>query len=195
MANLYAAPPPQERHHHGAVARRHGLRPRLAGADPRRAAVGRLQRPFARGLHRDDAAAGLRRRPAQRHHRQPGADRPRRADRHADRHAGRHLYGRIRPPRPADLGGALHQRHSAERAVDRHRPVHLRGDGLPDGAFLRLGRRGRAGGDRHSGGGAHHRGHADAGAGYAARGRGLDRPAALADDHAASPTAPPRPAW
>ena len=66
MTNLYAAPPPQERHRHGAVARRHGLRPRLAGADPRRAAVRRLQRPVARGLHRDDAAARLRRRPAQR---------------------------------------------------------------------------------------------------------------------------------
>ena len=36
-------------------------------------------------------------------------------------------------------GRALHQRHPAERAVDRHRPVHLRGHGRPDGAFLRAG--------------------------------------------------------
>ena len=55
---------------------------------------------------------------------------------------------------------------------------------VSDGPFLRLGRRGRARGDRHPGGRAHHRGHADAGAGHAARGRRLDRPAALADDHA-----------
>ena len=41
-------PPPQKRHHHGAVARRHRVRARLAGADPRHAAVGRLQRPVAR---------------------------------------------------------------------------------------------------------------------------------------------------
>ena len=61
-------------------------------------------------------------------------------------------------------GRALHQRHPAQRAVDRHRPVHLRGHGRADGAFLRTGRRGRARRDRHAGGGAHHRGHADAGA-------------------------------
>ena len=90
-----------------------------------------------------------------------------------------------------DLGRALHQRHPAQRAVDRDRPVRLRGHGRADGAFLRLGRRGRARGDRHPGRGAHHRGHADAGAGHAARGGGLARPAALADDHRASPTAPP----
>ena len=161
----------------------HAVRPRLAGADPRRAAVEGLQRPVARGLHRDDAAARLRRRPAQCDHRQPGPDGPRGADRHADRHPGRHLYGRVWPPRPADHGGALHQRHPAQRAVDRDRPVHLRGHGRADGAFLRLGRRRRARRDRHSGRGAHHRGHADPGAELAARGRGLDRPAALADDH------------
>ena len=49
----------------GAVAGRDAVRSRLAGADPRRAAVGRLQRAVARGVHRDDAAAGRRRRPAQ----------------------------------------------------------------------------------------------------------------------------------
>ena len=154
-------PPPPQHHHHGAVAWRHAVRARLAGADPRRAAVGGLQRPVASGVHRNDAAAGLRRRPAQPDHRQPGPDHDRRRDRHADRHPGRHLHGGIRPPRQADDGGALHQRHPAQRAVDRHRPVHLRGDGLPDGPLLRLGRRGGAGGDRHPGGGAHHRGHAD----------------------------------
>ncbi len=118
-----------------------------------------------------------------------------RADRHADRHPGRHLHGRVWPPRPPDLGGALHQRHPAQRAVHRHRPLHLRGHGRSDGAFLRLGRRGRARGDRHPGGRAHHRGHADAGAGHAARGSGLDRPAALADDHAHRLPRRARPAW
>ena len=42
------------------------------------AALGRLQRPLAARLHRDDAAAGRRRRPAQRHRRQPDPDRARR---------------------------------------------------------------------------------------------------------------------
>ena len=47
------------------------------------------------------------------------------AHRHAARHAGRHLSGRIRPLFAARDGRALHQRHSAQRAVDRHRPVRL----------------------------------------------------------------------
>ena len=34
-------------------------------------------------------------------------------------------------------GRAVHQRHPAQRAVDRGRPVHLRGHGGPDGPFLR----------------------------------------------------------
>ncbi len=80
--------------------------------------------------------------------------------------------------RQARHGGALHQRHPAERAVDRDRPVRLRDRGGADGAFLGLGRRGRAGGHRHAGGGAHHRGHADPGAERAARGRGGARHAA-----------------
>ena len=114
-----------------------------------------------RGVHRNDAAAGLRRRPAQSDRRQPDPDGACGRDRHADRHSGRHLHGRIRPPRPADQRRALHQRHSAQRALDRGRPVHLRGHGRADGAFLRPRRRGRAGRHRDSGRGAHHRGHAD----------------------------------
>ena len=50
----------------------------------------------------------------------------------------------------AQHGGALHQRHPAQRAVDRDRPVRLRDHGRADGPFLRLGRRGRAGDHRHS---------------------------------------------
>ena len=117
-------------------------------------------------------------RAAQSDRRQPHPHRPGGGDRHADRHAGRHLHGGIRPPRPAEHGRALHQRHPLERAVDRGRPVHLRGHGRPDGAFLGPGGRGRARGHRHPGRGAHHRRHADAGAGPAARGRGIDRHAA-----------------
>ena len=56
-------------------------------------------------------------------------------------------YGRARR---LDDGRALHQRHPAERAVDRDRPVRLRGDGRADGPFLRLGRRGGAGRHRRS---------------------------------------------
>ena len=57
---------------------------------------------FARGLHRDDAAARRRRRPAQSDRRQPDHDRPGGAHRHADRHPGRHLHGRVWPLRSAD---------------------------------------------------------------------------------------------
>ena len=119
---------------------------------------------FARRLHRDDAAAWRRWRSAQSDRRQPDPDGARGAHRHAGRHAGRHLYGGIRPLRPAQLRGALHQRHPAQRALDRGRPVHLRVDGGPDGSFFRICRRGRARGAGHAGGGPHHRGHADAGA-------------------------------
>ena len=59
----------------GAVACRDGVRPGLAGADPGRAALGGLRRPLARGVHRDHAAARRRRRPAERHRRQPDHDR------------------------------------------------------------------------------------------------------------------------
>ena len=117
------------------------------------------------------------------------------ADRHADRHSRRHLHGRIRPLRPPDQRGALHQRHPAERAVHRRRPVHLRGHGRADGAFLRLGRRRRACRARHPGRRAHHRGHADAGAERVARGGDLDRPAAFACRSRASAIAPRAPAW
>ena len=137
---------------------------------------------------------GARRRAAQSDRRQPHPHRPGGDDRHADRHAGRHLHGGIRPSRQAELGRALHQRHPAQRAVDRGRPVHLRGHGRPDGAFLGPGGRGRARGHRHPGGGAHHRGHADAGAGPVARGRRLDRPAARRLPSCRCATAPPRPA-
>ena len=50
---------------------RHGLRPGLAGPDPRHPAVQGHRRALARGVHRDHAAAGRRGRPAERHRRQP----------------------------------------------------------------------------------------------------------------------------
>ena len=50
------------------------------------------------------------------------------ACRHADRHPRRHLSRRVRPARLARQRDALHQRHSAVGAVDRHRPVRLRAD-------------------------------------------------------------------
>ena len=49
------------------------------------------------------------------------------AARHADRHPGRHLPRRVRPARLARRDDALHQRHPAVGAVDRDRPVRLRG--------------------------------------------------------------------
>ena len=49
--------------------------------------------------------------------------------RHADRHHGRHLPGRVRPQGLARLDHALRQRHPAVGAVDRDRPVRLRGGG------------------------------------------------------------------
>ena len=52
-------PPPPQRDHHVLVAWRDPAWPWLARAHSRRAAVGRLQRPVAAGLHRNDAAAGL----------------------------------------------------------------------------------------------------------------------------------------
>ena len=48
------------------------------------------------------------------------------------------------------IGRALHQRHPALRAVDRHRPVRLRVMVAHDGAFLRHRRRPRARGARRS---------------------------------------------
>ncbi len=79
------------------------------------------------GLHAEYAAAGRGRRPSERDRRQSHHDHPGRRDRHAARHARRHLYGRIWAQYEAHHGGPLHQRYSAQRAVDRHRPLHLPG--------------------------------------------------------------------
>ena len=76
-------------------------------------------------VHANDAAARQRRRPAQRDRRQHPDGRDGHADRHADRNSRRHLSRRIRQPRLARAGHALHQRHPAVRAVDRHRTLHL----------------------------------------------------------------------
>ena len=107
---------------------RHGgrrVRPVLADRDPVDADLQRRQRDQPQHLHRDDAAARQRRGPAERHLRQPGADDRRHADRHADRHDGRHISRRIRQDGRPGPNRPLHQRHPAERPVDRRRPVHL----------------------------------------------------------------------
>ena len=112
-------------------------------------------------VHPEHAAAGFdRRRPAQRHRRLGHHDRDRRRHRRAARPVRRHLSCRIRQARPPHLGDPLHQRHPAERALDHHRPVHLRRRGGADGRLFGHRRLAGARRDRHSGGGAHHRGHA-----------------------------------
>ena len=155
----------------------------------------RLRRPVAVGLHRDDAASRQRRRPPQPDHRQPDHDRRRGRDRHADRNPRRHLPGRVRQVRTALPGGALHQRHPAVGALDRRRPVHLRGDGGADGALLRHRRCGGARRHRRAGRRAHHRGHADPGAAKELREAARPRSACRAPTSSATcATAPPAPA-
>ena len=105
---------------------RGGLRPGLARLHPGRLVLQRLRGDQRQALHRDDAAARRGWRPAQRHRRQPDDEHDRRGGRHADRPARRHLSRRIWPPHAARLHRALCQRHPAQRAVDRHRPLHLR---------------------------------------------------------------------
>ncbi len=75
-------------------------RRRRADADHVDPAVQGRQQYRRRVVHRDDAAAGQRRRPAQRHRRQPDPDHRRRRRRDADRRPGRDLPGRIRPLQP-----------------------------------------------------------------------------------------------
>ena len=140
------------------------VRPRLAGADPRRSVVERFRRTVACGVHRNDAASRTGGRPAQSDHGQPGPDGARGRHRHADRHPRRHVSRRVRPSREDLQRHPLHQRHPAQRAVDRDRAVHLRDHGRADGPFLRLCRCGRARRHRDPGRRAHHRGHADPGA-------------------------------
>ena len=72
----------------------------------------------------------------------------------------------------------------SQRAVDHHRPVHLRRHRGADGRLLGLRRLPGAGRDRDPRGGPHHRGHAGAGAQSAPRGGIRARPAALAGDPA-----------
>src|SRR6185503_2385474 len=110
--------------------------------------------------------------------------RGRRRHRRAARPVRRHLPRRIRQARQADLGDPLHQRHPAERAVDHHRPVHLRRHRGADGRLLGLRRLPGAGRDRNPCRSPHHRGHAGLGAQPAARGGVSARPAALAGDPA-----------
>ncbi len=68
---------------------------------------------------------GAARRLAQRHRRLADHDHPRRRHRRAARPVRRHLHGGIRPVFEAHHRGALHQRHPAVGAFDRHRPVRL----------------------------------------------------------------------
>src|SRR4029078_8891588 len=96
-------PPPAQQEFDGAGVRGNRVRPVLAGADPCRPPVGRLQRPFTFSVHRDDAATGFGRRIAQSHRGQPDHDDHCSADRYAARHTRWHLYGRVRPLRPAGV--------------------------------------------------------------------------------------------
>ena len=73
---LYARAPARNDRGARPGARRDRLRPGLAGPDPGRAGLRGHRRPVARGLHREHAAAGLGRRPAQRHRRQHHDDDP-----------------------------------------------------------------------------------------------------------------------
>ena len=84
------------------------------------------------------------------------------AHQHADRHPGRHLPRRVRQERLDRARHALHQRHPAVGAVDRHRPVRLHGVRRAGRALLRLGGLVRAGADRDSRRRAHDREHAAA---------------------------------
>ena len=144
MAPLCAAAGARNAIVHGAVARR---RPRSAlawlVAHPRRRCSGRASRGLSLGgVHRDDAAAGRGRRPAQRHRRQPDHDGDRRR-RSARRSAS--------SPAPTWPNTAATRRLTTVvrfindillvGAVDRHRPVRLRDHGRADGPFLGLGRR------------------------------------------------------
>ncbi len=71
----------------------------LPRRDPVDADEERPRRHVGRSVHRDDPAAGQRRRAAERHLRQRRHDGHRHPDRRPDRHAGRHLPGRVRPHR------------------------------------------------------------------------------------------------
>ena len=103
--------------------------------------------------------------------------------RHADRHPGRHLPGRIRPGRLARQRHALHQRHPAVGAVDRHRPLHLRRGRRPQRHLLGLRRRACARADRHPGRHPDDREHALADPERAARSRLRARHAEVARRH------------
>ena len=154
------------------VARDDGLRHDLPAVDPVGALRQRILGAVADAVHADDPAAGLGRRARQRDLRQrdhrAGGD----VHQHADRHPRRHLPRRIRQGRLGRPPDALHQRHPAVGAVDRHRPLRLHGVRDAGRAFLRLGGLVRAGADRDSRGRAHHREHAASRAGQPARGGG-----------------------
>ncbi len=113
------------------------VRAALAGLDPVDHAQPGRRRAVARAVHPDDAAARRERRPAQRLLRKRGDDPARVGDRHAGRHRRRHLPRRAWPPHAPRRRRQLRQRHPAERAVDRDRPVRLRAGGPPVRPFLR----------------------------------------------------------
>ena len=96
---------------------------------------------LARAVHANDSAAGRERRPAQCLLRKRGDGPARARHRHPGRDRRRHLSRRARPPLAPGGRRQLPQRHPAERAVDRHRPVRLRAGRAPVGPFLRLRRR------------------------------------------------------
>src|SRR6185437_16132000 len=133
---LHAAQVPQHRAPH-ALGARCRLRHRLALFHPRRAVLQRLHLARSQGLHQHDTAARRRRRPGQCHLRQRGHERSRGSPCHADRAFGGHLSRRIWALRQARLLRALRERHPAQRAVDHHRPLHLRAGRLSNARILR----------------------------------------------------------
>ena len=136
-----------------------------------RAVLAGIRRAIPRRLHADDPAPGQRRRAPERDRRQPDHDGDRRRCRRAAGHAGGHLSGGIRPPFEARSCRSLHQRHPAQRPLDRDRAFHLPDRSGADGPFLGHRRRDRPGCPGRSGRGSDHRRHAQSRSQHIARGR------------------------
>ena len=184
-AQLLSRAPSPKRHVDGPQRRGRRCRPDMAVHDSRGRCSGRdspdCRSPFSPQMTPPPGSSG---RSLERDRRQPDHDGDRRRHRHAARHAGGHLSGGIRPLFEARDCRSLHQRHPAERAVDRDRPLRLRDHGRADGAFLGHRRRRRSGGPRGSGRGSDHRRHVEPGSQRPARSRLRARHAAFPGDPA-----------
>ena len=161
-----------------------GRRPDRVVHDSRGAALEGIRRAVAGRFHGEYAPARQQRGPLERDRRQPDHDGDRRRHRHAARHAGGDLPGGIRQAFQARLRRSFHQRHPAERSVDRDRPLRLRDHRRADGALLGHRRRGRFGGPGGSGGGSDDRRHVEPRSQRPARSRLRARIAAFPGDPA-----------